>query len=92
MRKPITINPHDYEGAFGLVLELPGQDPILMEIEGDDSARKTIAASVRRREGFAASATRWCIVRLVPVEGNALLIEDMIRLQPKPEADTEEPF
>lgn len=92
MKNPITINRYDDRGAFGLVVEMPGQDPILMEIEGDDSGRERIAAFVRRREGFAASATRWCIVRLVPVEGNALLIEDMIRLQPKPEADTEEPF
>lgn len=92
MTKPITIHRHDDKGAFGLVVEMPGQDPILMEVEGDSSSRERITAFMRRREGFAARATRWCIVRLVPVEGNALLIEDMIRLQHKPEADTEEPF
>lgn len=92
MTKPITIHAHDDKGAFGLVVEMPGQDPFLWETEGDASSRERIAAFVRRREGPTARATRWCIVRLVPVEGNALLIEDMIRLQPKPEADTEEPF
>lgn len=91
MKREITINPYDDEGAFALVIERPGQDPILMETEGEVSSRRQIEEFLRKKDGFMSFATRWCIVRLVPVQGNALLIEDMMRLQPKKKHD-EEPF
>lgn len=65
----------EYE-VYGVVLERPGQDPLLMECEGFASTKDHALAAARRM-----NATRYCIVRLVPVNGNELLLQDMERLQ-----------
>lgn len=78
----ITIDTFDRreEGAYALVTEGNGQAPIVMETEGCDtsfvSCRKRLDRM--RKSGY---AQRWCIVRLVPVEGNELLVLDLERLQ-----------
>lgn len=71
----VTINKYDQDGCFGVVCERPGQDPILMEAEAPLTTRLA-ADNAAKRFG----ATRYCIVRLVPVSGNELLINDMQRL------------
>lgn len=77
---PITIDPrYDRDsGAFGLIVEFNGQAPILMELEGCDSSFQSV---LQRAAGPTSSSVRWCIVRLVPVEGNELLLLDFERLQ-----------
>lgn len=74
---------HEGEGCFGLVFERPGQDPILMECEGFASTEDHARRAARRM-----NATRYCVVRLVPVHGNELLLQDMARLQRPTEEDT----
>lgn len=80
--RKITIDTYDRrnEGAYGLVVECSGQAPILMESEGCDTS---FASCIKRRDRMSKEwgAQRWCIVRLVPVEGNELLLLDMERLQ-----------
>lgn len=67
------------EGAYGLIIETRNQAPILLESEGCDSS---FAATLARTErSLGQSPSRWCIVRLVPVEGNELLALDFERLQ-----------
>ena len=90
--KTIKVDPHSYEGAFGLVVEMPGQDPFLIETEGHLTSRRQVEEMVRNRHGMSQSAIRYCIVRLVPVFGNTNLISDMIRMHPKPEDHEEEAF
>lgn len=86
MRGPnITISRHSDQGVYGVVIETPSQAPILLETEGCDSSRE--AALARSRRAFGSQPNRWCVVRLVPVDGNELLLLDMQRLQPK---ETEE--
>ena len=75
----------EYE-VYGVVCEAPGQDPILMECEGFASTVDHARAAARRM-----NATRYCIVRLVPVNGNELLLQDMERLQ-RPYQKQETPF
>ncbi|MBK8772923.1 MAG: hypothetical protein IPM06_21170 [Rhizobiales bacterium] len=87
--RKITIDTHDrrHEGAYVLVTEWSGQAPIIMETEGCDSS----VASCRERAGkLTREQQRWCIARLVPVEGNELLILDLERLQQFNKKDTEE--
>ncbi len=76
----ITIDTFDrrHEGAYGLIIEHPGQAPLLLETEGCDSSYRS---TVARMEKFHGKPMRWCIVRLVPVEGNELLLLDFERLQ-----------
>lgn len=62
--------------VFGVVCEKPGQDPILIECEGFASTSDHARAAAKRM-----NATRYCVVRLVPVHGNELLLLDMERLQ-----------
>lgn len=76
-RNEITVGRYDDEGCFGVVIERPGQDPILMECEAEYSTREGARDLAKRL-----NATRYCIVRLVPVIGNELLLQDMQRLQP----------
>jgi hypothetical protein len=66
------------EGAYGLIVEYAGQAPILLEIEGCDSSHQSIVERIATWQG---KPLRWCIVRLVPVEGNELLLLDFERLQ-----------
>lgn len=72
----ITIDRYDDEGCFGVVIERAGQDPFLLECEADRSSKGHAHELARRF-----NATRYCIVRLVPVGGNELLLHDMKRLQ-----------
>jgi hypothetical protein len=76
----ITIDTYDRreQGAYGLIVEYAGQAPILMETEGCASSFKDTAARIEKWQG---KPLRWCIVRLVPVEGNELLLLDFERLQ-----------
>lgn len=62
--------------VYGVVIERAGQDPLLMECEGFASTLDHANAAAKRTR-----ATRYCIVRLVPVDGNELLLQDMERLQ-----------
>lgn len=82
-RRETTVSHYDDQGVFGLVIETDNQAPILLETEGDHSSRRAALDRVRRVMG--GRALRWCLVRLVPVEGNELLLLDMQRLQPKEE-------
>lgn len=68
------------EGAYALIAESPGQSPIVTETEGCDSSFKSCE---KRRDRMMKSgyAQRWCIARLVPVDGNELLVLDLERLQ-----------
>jgi hypothetical protein len=66
------------EGAYGLLVEYEGQAPILMETEGCDSSLHQVKERMKRFHG---RPHRWCIVRLVPVDGNELLALDFERLQ-----------
>lgn len=68
------------EGAYALVTEGPGQAPILMETEGCDTSFQSCRKRLDRM-AKSGNAQRWCIVRLVPVEGNELLVLDLERLQ-----------
>jgi len=78
----ITIDTYDRrdEGAYALVTESQGQAPILMETEGCYTSFQSCRKRMDRmhKSGY---AQRWCIVRLVPVEGNELLVLDLERLQ-----------
>lgn len=76
----ITIDTYDKrkEGAYGLIVEYAGQAPILMETEGCGSSFEGTSARIGKWQG---KPLRWCIVRLVPVEGNELLLLDFERLQ-----------
>lgn len=60
--------------AYGIIVEAPGQDPILLESEGENASHDHLIAQARRM-----NATRYCVVRLVPESGNALLVKDYIR-------------
>ena len=66
------------EGAYGVIVEYPGEAPILLEIEGCDSSFQSAMDRVGRVKD---RLIRWCIVRLVPVDGNELLLLDFERLQ-----------
>lgn len=66
------------EGAYGLIVEHAGQAPIMLEAEGCDSS---FQSCMRRISQWKGQPLRWCIVRLVPVEGNELLALDFERLQ-----------
>jgi len=63
-------------GAYGLITEGAAQAPILHELEGCDSSYKSISDRIAKMR-----PQRWCIVRLVPVDGNELLLLDLERLQ-----------
>ena len=78
--RTITIDTYarHKEGAYGLVVEHPGEAPILLETEGCDSSFDSAQDRIAKWRG---PPLRWCIVRLVPVEGNELLLLDMERLQ-----------
>lgn len=80
-----TIDHWSKTGVFGLVIENSGQAPILLETEGDQSSREV--ALDRVAKVFNRHPHRWCLVRLVPVEGNELLLLDMQRLQIKEEEE-----
>lgn len=68
------------EGAYGVIVEYAGQAPILLEREGCDSSFRSCMEQVERISTDR-RATRWCIVRLVPIDGNELLLLDFERLQ-----------
>lgn len=68
------------EGACGLLVETRDQAPILYETEGCNSSLSSIIA-LRDRVASNPRTIRWCIVRLVPVDGNELLCLDFERLQ-----------
>lgn len=76
------------EGAYALVTESPGQAPILMETEGCDTSFQSCMRRLDRM-AKAGHAQRWCIVRLVPVDGNELLLLDLERLQSLKKEPTE---
>jgi len=80
--RKITIDTYDrrHEGAYVVVTEYLGQAPIVLETEGCDTSFAACDARVSRLRGNG-QATRWCIARLLPVEGNDLLILDLERLQ-----------
>jgi hypothetical protein len=84
MSLPRTITIDRWEkyngGAYGVVYEAPGQAPILWEAEGCDTS---FAACSKRAGEWVKQGRigRWCIVRLVPVDGNELLLLDLERLQ-----------
>lgn len=79
MSREITIDPYDRDGVFVAMIESAGQGPIALETEGGDSSFD--AARKRAERAFAGSTLRWCICRLVPVQGNELLPLDMKRMQ-----------
>lgn len=70
----------DEDGAaFGLICEFPGQDPILMEMEGHQTTREAIDERLRN---MGQRPMRWLIVRLTPTDsGNKLLFKDLLRMQ-----------
>lgn len=68
------------EGAYVVIAEWPGQAPIVMEAEGCDTSLSSCMERVKRMQANG-QAGRWCIARLVPVEGNELLVLDLERLQ-----------
>lgn len=70
----------DDSGAYGLVVEFPGQAPILLEKEGSDSSYRSCLEQIQRFHSNH-QTLRYCIVRLVPVGGNELLLLDLERLQ-----------
>lgn len=80
LNRSITIDRFDRreEGAYGLLVEYQGQAPLLLEAEGCDSS---YASVLNRVQKLHSPPLRWCIVRLVPVEGNELLLLDFERLQ-----------
>ncbi len=80
--RKITIDTYDRreEGAYAVLIESYGQAPILLETEGCDSSFEQ-AVERRNRCTIGGQTRRWCIVRLVPVEGNELLLLDFERLQ-----------
>ena len=68
------------EGAYVVIFENDNQAPIIMETEGGDTSLASCMERVKRMQaqrGF----SRWCIARLVPIEGNELLVLDLERLQ-----------
>lgn len=68
------------EGAYVVIFENDNQAPIIMEAEGCDTSLASCMERVQRlraQRGFG----RWCIARLIPVEGNELLVLDLERLQ-----------
>lgn len=71
------------EGAYVVITETDGQAPIVMETEGADTSLASCMERVNRMRGgaFGGPQRRWCIARLVPVEGNELLVLDLERLQ-----------
>lgn len=68
------------EGAYVVIAEWPGQAPIVMEAEGCDTSQASCMERVKRMQSQG-QAGRWCIARLVPVDGNELLVLDLERLQ-----------
>lgn len=74
--------------AYGLIVEWPGQDPILLESEGKYTSR---AACIERAKRLHSRPVRWCVVRLKFEAGNELLLRDLGRLQ-KPVKPVEPPF
>ena len=68
------------EGAYALITESAGQATIVSETEGCNSSFKACEnlKDHMMKNGY---AKRWCIARLVPVEGNELLVLDLERLQ-----------
>lgn len=64
-------------GAYVVVAEWRGQGPIVMETEGQQSSRD----GARQRVLGNNQLHRYCICRLVPVEGNELVLKDLERLQ-----------
>lgn len=68
------------EGAYVVIVEWPGQAPMVMETEGADTSLATCTERVTRMMNQG-RAGRWCIARLIPVEGNELLVLDLERLQ-----------
>lgn len=86
-QRKTTVDHWSSEGVFGLVIETSNQAPILMETEGDQSSREDARARALNGSALGGQVRRWCVVRLVPVDGNELLLLDMQRLQKK---ETEE--
>lgn len=68
------------EGAYVVITEWPDQAPIVMETEGCDTSLASCTQRVNKLRSNG-QATRWCIARLVPIEGNELLVLDLERLQ-----------
>lgn len=71
------IDTHDRAGAYVVVAEWRGQAPIVMETEGPHSSRD----EARERTRTFGHLNRYCICRLVPVEGNELVLKDLERMQ-----------
>lgn len=69
------------EGAYVVVAEWSGQAPIVMEAEGCETSYLSCQERVQRMQKQHHGITRFCIARLVPVEGNELLTLDLERLQ-----------
>ncbi len=73
----VTVDTNDDEGVYVLVGEGRHQSPIVLETEGFQSDR----GAARTRATASRFTLRYCICRLVPVEGNELVLKDMERLQ-----------
>ncbi len=68
------------EGAYVVIAEWGGQAPIVMEAEGCDTSMASCLERVKRIQGQQGHV-RWCIARLIPIDGNELLALDLERLQ-----------
>lgn len=80
-----TINTHDSEGVFVLMVEGRNQGPMILETEGEFSSY----AEAQKRAETMKYWSRVAICRVIPVSGNELLALDMVRMQPK---EKEMPF
>lgn len=69
------FSPDDEGACYGVVVEQPGQDPILWELEGRMTSHEKCMAFIAARR-----PTRWALVRLTFEAGNELLLLDMKRL------------
>lgn len=76
------------KAIYGAIVERPGQDPILLEMEGDGCDK---SSALRRARAFSGTG-RYCVVRLEYVTGNRLLMLDMERLAEAAEEDMEIPL
>jgi hypothetical protein len=69
------FSPDDENACYGVVVEQPGQDPILWEAEGHRTSHAACMDLIYKRK-----PSRWALVRLTYEAGNELLLLDMKRL------------